>query len=150
MAQPTLVASSKRALSSTSTATCTPRSAARIRLRAIGLSPPARYSVILIDCTRGSSAASEMNCSTLLAKLSYGWWTISARSRTTEKKLRPVSSALATRPAVTGGHGWSLSSGPVDAVQLPQAGEVDQAAVAGDVALVEVELAHQQLEHLRR
>ena len=42
LAQLTLVASSKRAFSSTSTATCTPRSAARIRLRAIGLSPPAR------------------------------------------------------------------------------------------------------------
>ena len=68
----TLVASSKRAFSSTSTATCTPRSAARIRLRAIGLSPPARYSVILMLCTRGSSAAWAMNDSMLLAKLSYG------------------------------------------------------------------------------
>ena len=32
-------------------ATCLPRSAAFIRLRMIALSPPARYSVILIDCT---------------------------------------------------------------------------------------------------
>ena len=51
LAQLTLLASSKRALSSTSTATWTPRSAALISARMIGLSPPARYSVILIDCT---------------------------------------------------------------------------------------------------
>jgi hypothetical protein len=43
-----------------------------MRLRMIALSPPARYSVILIDWTLTSSAAWEMNASTLVAKLSYG------------------------------------------------------------------------------
>jgi hypothetical protein len=51
LAQLTLLASSKRAFSSTSATTCTPRSAARMRLRAISLSPLVRYSVILMDCT---------------------------------------------------------------------------------------------------
>jgi hypothetical protein len=41
-----------------------------MRLRAMGLSPPARYRVILIDCTLGSSAAWAMKLSVLLAKLS--------------------------------------------------------------------------------
>ena len=52
----------------------------------IGLSPPARYSVILMLCTRGSSAACSMNASVLLVKLSYGWWTKIARSRITENE----------------------------------------------------------------
>ena len=67
----------------------------------IGLSPPARYSVILMLCTRGSSAACSMNASVLLVKLSYGWCTKIARSRITDTSGRSVSSARAMRPAVT-------------------------------------------------
>ncbi len=77
----------------------------------IALSPPARYSVILIDWTFGSAAACEMNASTLVAKLSYGWWTITARWRITSKIGRSVSSAARILPEVTGGHGSSLRSG---------------------------------------
>ena len=67
LAQLMLASSSKRAFSSTRAATCTPRSAARMRLRTMGLSPEVRYSVILIVSTRGSSAASRTNASTEVA-----------------------------------------------------------------------------------
>ena len=59
-----LLASSKRALSSTSAATCLPRSAARMSDVMIGLSPDVRYSVSLMASTFGSAAAWRMNSST--------------------------------------------------------------------------------------
>jgi hypothetical protein len=65
-----LAPSSKRALSSTITATCLPRSAARIRARTMGLSPDVRYSVILMASTWGSTAAWRTNSSTVVRKLS--------------------------------------------------------------------------------
>ena len=60
--------SSKRALSSTSAATCLPASAARMSEPTIGLSPDVRYSVCLIASTSGSAAAWAMNASTEVAK----------------------------------------------------------------------------------
>ena len=60
-----------------------------------------------------------MNCSTLLVKLSYGWWTSSARSRMTEKIGRSASSAAAG----AGGHRRPrlvLEVGAVEPVQLQQ------------------------------
>ena len=48
-----LASSSKRALISTSTTTCLPCSAARIRFRTIGESPDVRYRVCLIVRTVG-------------------------------------------------------------------------------------------------
>jgi hypothetical protein len=62
--------SSKRALSSTITATCLPPSAARMSERAMGLSPEVRYSVILMASTLGSMAAWRTNSSTVVRKLS--------------------------------------------------------------------------------
>ena len=65
-----LAPSSKRALSSTMTATCLPCSAARISDRTMGLSPDVRYSVILIASTWESAAACRTNSSTVVRKLS--------------------------------------------------------------------------------
>ena len=47
--------------------------------------------------------------------------------------MRSASSAAAMRPAVTGGHGAVLEVGAVEAVQLPQAAEVDRRPCSGDV-----------------
>ena len=148
MAQPTFVASSKRALSSTSTATCTPRSAARIRLRAIGLSPPARYSVILIALhprvvgrlgDEVLDAAGEA-----LVRVVDHQRPLADDGEDAAPRLVGLGDAPGgdRRPRLV------LQLGPVEAVQLPQAGEVDQPAVAGHVALVELQLADEQLEHL--
>ena len=63
-----LASSSKRALSSTSTATCLPRSAARMSAFTIGLSPEVRYSVCLMASTWGSTAAWRMKACTESAK----------------------------------------------------------------------------------
>ena len=52
------------------TATCLPRSAARMSDRAMGLSPDVRYSVILIASTWGSVDAWRTNSSTVVRKLS--------------------------------------------------------------------------------
>ena len=59
--------SSKRALSSTSAATCLPRSAARMSEWMIELSPDVRYSVSLMASTFGSTDAWRMNSSTDVA-----------------------------------------------------------------------------------
>jgi hypothetical protein len=63
-----LACSSKRALSSTSTATCLPSSAARIRAATIGLWPEVRYRVCLMASTAGSAAAAVMKDSTEVVK----------------------------------------------------------------------------------
>ena len=59
-----LACSSKRALSSTTAATCLPASAAWMSDAAMGLSPEVRYSVCLMARTSGSAAAWAMNAST--------------------------------------------------------------------------------------
>ncbi len=59
-----LLISSKRACSSTSTATCLPRCAACVSACTIAPSPEVRYSVILIASTCSSRAADSMNVST--------------------------------------------------------------------------------------
>jgi hypothetical protein len=59
-----LAASSKRALSSTSAATCLPRSAARTSDLMIELSPEVRYSASLMARTLGSRDAWRTNSST--------------------------------------------------------------------------------------
>ena len=64
-----LRASSKRAVTSTSTATCLPDSAARTSERMIELSLEVRYSVILMATTLSSTAAWARNASTVLWKL---------------------------------------------------------------------------------
>ena len=114
----------------------------------IGLSPPARYSVILIDCTRGSAAACSMNASIDVVKLSYGWWTMIARSRITDTIGRSLSMRLGDPTR----HHWGpwpvLEVGPVECVELPQAAQIDQTAHPVDVVLVHVELADEQVEHL--
>ena len=66
-----LASSSKRALISTSAVTCFPFSAARASMRTSGEFVPARYSVILIARTFGSSAA-RVTKSMTDSKLSYG------------------------------------------------------------------------------
>ena len=80
----------------------------------MGLSPPARYSVILMRLHLGSSAAWAMKLSTLLAKLSYGWCTSSARSRMTEKMLRSASSARDDAPGGDRRPRLVLQLGPVE------------------------------------
>src|SRR3954464_8896823 len=55
------VSSSNRALISTRTTTCLPRSAARMSDWTMGESPDVRYSVCLIVRTSGASAAWAMN-----------------------------------------------------------------------------------------
>ena len=52
------------------TATCLPRSAARMSDRAMGLSPEVRYSVILMARTCRSVEAWRTNSSTVVRKLS--------------------------------------------------------------------------------
>ncbi len=59
-----LASSSNRAVTSTSTATCLPRSAARTSAATIGLSPEVRYRHCLMASTWGSSAASLSSSST--------------------------------------------------------------------------------------
>ena len=89
-----------------------------------------------------------MNASTLLAKLSYGWWTSSARSRMTEKIGRSPSSAAAMRPAVTGGHGAVLEVGAVEPCSCHRQVRSIGARWSVHVGGRELELADQQLEHL--
>ena len=112
------------------------------------LSPPARYSVILIDCTLGSSAACEMNASTLVPKLSYGWCTISARWRMTSKIGRSVSFAAAIRPAVTDGHASSFRSGRSRSSSCHRKLRSSGERWNGHVLHRQIEFAHQQFEHL--
>ncbi len=57
LAQPMLLSSSKRALSSSSTATCLPLAAASMSASTTGALRPTRYSVVLMASTSGSSAA---------------------------------------------------------------------------------------------
>ncbi len=59
-----LLRSSKRAFSSTSTATCLPCSAAVTSMSTTGEFAPMRYRVILIAMTCGSSMAARRNAST--------------------------------------------------------------------------------------
>jgi hypothetical protein len=63
-AHPMLLASSKRALSSTSTATCLPFSAASSSALTTGELLPTRYSVCLMASTWGSRAAARRNSTT--------------------------------------------------------------------------------------
>ena len=67
-----LALSSKRAFSSTSTATCLPRCAASVRARTIAVSPDVRYSVSLIASTCSSVAAVWRKRSTVAANESNG------------------------------------------------------------------------------
>uniref|UniRef100_A0A6J7P9C3 Unannotated protein n=1 Tax=freshwater metagenome TaxID=449393 RepID=A0A6J7P9C3_9ZZZZ len=110
-AQVMLDCSSKRAFSSTRTATCTPRSAARARLSAMSLSSDIRYSVILIDCTLGSSAAAATKDSTVLPNDSYGWCTNTSRSRSVSNQVFSPRAIACTLDGVTPFHGSSRSAG---------------------------------------
>ena len=96
-AQTMLASSSKRALISTRTTTCLPRSAARMSDCTIGESPDVRYSVCLIVRTSGSSAAWVMNRSTDAANDSYGWWTRMSPARMAAKTSAGSSSSGGTR-----------------------------------------------------
>ena len=114
----------------------------------IGLSPPARYSVILIDCTRGSAAACSMNASVDVAKLSYGWCTMIARSRITETIGRSASRPTEIRPGVIGGHARSLRSGRSRPWSCQRKSRLIGPRQPIHVVGMQVELAHEQLEHL--
>ena len=104
--------SSKRALISTSTTTCLPCSAARIRSRTIGESPEVRYNVILMVSTSGSSAACAMNRSIDAPNDSYGWWTRMSPCRIAAKTSTASPSSCGVRRAgTTGVQGGSRSSG---------------------------------------
>jgi hypothetical protein len=65
--------SSKRALSSTKSATSFFRSSARVSASTMGDRSPTRYSVRRIATTAGSSAASEKKRTVVSEKRSNGW-----------------------------------------------------------------------------
>ena len=67
----------------------------------------------------------------------------------TEKMLRSASSAAAMRPAVTGGHGQSFRSGRSRVCNCHRQVRSSGARCAVTSSMVEVQLAQQQLEHLR-
>ena len=135
LAQAMLACSSKRAFTSTSTATCTPRSAARMRLRTMGLSPDVRYSVILMVRTRGSSDA----------------WRDELLDRRGEALVGVVHEHVALAQhredalVVLGGHGQAglrdrrprlvLQVGAVEVVHEEQPGQVERRPRAGDVVV---------------
>ena len=105
-AQTMLLRSSKRAFSSTSTATCLPASAASISMSTSGEFAPMRYSVILMAMTCGSRTAARRNASTD-AKESNGWCTRWSRSRTSSK----MESRLSSDHSGRGENGASFSFG---------------------------------------
>ncbi len=88
-----------------------------------------------------------MNRCTLVENESYGWCTSTSPSRSVANTLLGVSPS-ANAGWVAGTNGGSFSAGPVDAVDLPQRGQVEQAGHLDDVAGIDVELAQQQLEHV--
>ena len=146
-----LASSSKRALISTSTTTCLPRSAARIRFWTIGESPDVRYSVCLIVRTSGSSAACAMNRSTDAVNDSYGWWTSRSPARICANRSTGSSSSCGvSRGGMTGCVRRRLEVRAVEVDELPQGGEVEH---PGDLVHVVVEhadaLAQDPPGHLR-
>ena len=127
-----LFASSKRALSSTITATCLPRCAASMSAATIAVSPDVRYSVILIASTWSSRAASSRNRSTDAPNESNGWWTSRSRSRMTSKMLALGSRSSGGVAAMNGG---SRSAGRSSVASAAQIAEVEQPPGVDDVAL---------------
>ncbi len=96
-----LFSSSKRALISIATATCLWFSAARIRWRTTSAFAPARYSVILIASTSGSSDACRRNDSTGPNE-SYGWCSRMSDLRTSAK-MSALSGASFEKRGTNGG-----------------------------------------------
>ena len=96
-----LLRSSKRAFSSTSTATCLPWSAASISRSTSGELAPMRYSVILIAMTCGSCTAARRNVSTEVNE-SNGWWSRKSWSAICSNTLSVSSGAHSVRGTSAG------------------------------------------------
>ena len=142
-AQVMLVSSSKRALISTRTTTCLPRSAARISARTIGESPDVRYRVCLIVRTSGSSAA----------------WLDEPLDRRRERLVRVVDEDVGAADLREDVDGSSSSTGrgaaddgrvvgrlevrPVEGDQLPQRREVEHPGDLEAVLLADAGAADQ-------
>ena len=84
---------------------------------------------------------------TLVENESYGWCTSTSPSRSVENTLFGVSRSP-NAGWVAGTNGGVLERRPVDAVDLPEARQVEQAGHLDHVARSDVELAQQQFEHV--
>ena len=143
-----LALSSKRALSSTITATCLPRSAARMSDRTIGLSPDVRYSVILMasTCAVGRGLAHELldrRAEALVRVVQQDVAAPDGREHV-DPLVVGVGQPGGRDPLVDG----VLQVGPVEAVDGPQPAEVERTGVHVDVVVGDVELALEQRAHL--
>ena len=150
LAHSMLALSSKRALSSTSTATCLPRSAARMSERTIGLSPDVRYSVILMASTCGSTdgLADELldRGAERVVGVVHEHVAVAEHGEDVEPLVVAVVEAGRRDPL----EHRVLEVGPVEGVHRPQPAEVERAGEAVDVVVVEVELALEQRRGPRR
>ena len=143
--------SSKRALISTRTTTCLPRSAARMSDWTIGESPEVRYSVCLMVRTSGSSAACWMNRSTDAANDSYGWWTRMSAARTAANTSAGSSSSGGTRRGRRDRRPRrGLEVRPIEVDDPVQRRQVEHAGDLVDVLRLEADAAHQQVARAGR
>mmetsp|Transcript_12666 Transcript_12666/g.28758 ORF Transcript_12666/g.28758 Transcript_12666/m.28758 type:complete len:304 (-) Transcript_12666:940-1851(-) len=113
----TLRSSSKRALSSTRTATCFPFATALMRALMMGLSDDVRYSVALIATTRSSSAAASTNRCTVLPNEWNGWCSSTSCRRMAPKNDSRPSTAPCSSPGVVPSHAGHAY--PPDATLCP-------------------------------
>ena len=135
--------SSKRAFSSTRTATCLPFSAARMSAGRIAESGFVRYSVILIATVFESTEARSI-ISTTGENESYGWWRRMSPARIAAKT--DVSGWLKTA-GTAGEKGGSFSSRPVEPRERHEVARAERPVHLVDLVLGDLELLLEELSH---